>query len=387
MCTVLWKLIEKKFRQIGEFVEGKENLDIVVHRTFDCGMEAIQVDEEDDEEEDSGDESSEGGGSENNKFKRQKTSSFGELANEDSIQHDIEELAREEEAMLNIGLEDDDDNADTAADNSSNDGAATKALSASSSSASRNESTTKTSSKAGQGESAAAICLLDDSDDEDENADNRDGKTGGAILEKDEPASNRITVSDSIAEFTRQGGDPRCRRFGSQARFKNLRIYKIHFTGPSFGLWLVPYQGRIVVNFAVKIKENSPEQNGTPFAGDIVVSVNGAHVPHNATLDHVTNFMRQQVALGRTPVELQFAHDPDFSAWFRDSIIPLLVPVVSSNENAVASMNSAGTTPPPVNGVATAPAPVAAAAGSARPQPSSTAGSSGGDEVIELLDD
>jgi len=32
---LLWKLIEKKFTEIGEFVEGQENLKIVVHRTYD----------------------------------------------------------------------------------------------------------------------------------------------------------------------------------------------------------------------------------------------------------------------------------------------------------------------------------------------------------------
>ena len=378
ISTVLWKLIEKKFRQLGEFVEGKENLDIVVHRTFNCGMEAIQSDVEEDEEEDSGDENSDGGAFENNRFKRQKTCSYGQLANEDSIQHDIEELAREEEAMLNVGLDDEDDNADTSVDNIINNGSAAVAAPAALSGASRADSGNVTSSKAGQGE-AATICLLDDSDEEEENSGNHEKKNVDTVHEKYKPASSRMTVSGFIAEFTSQGGDPRRLRFDNQARFQNLRLYKIHFAGPSFGLLLVPYQGRIVVNFAVKIKENSPEQNGMPFAGDILVSVNGIYVPHNTTLEVATNFMRAQVSSGRTPVELQFAHDPDFSAWFRELLIPSLP--------SVPDLSSAAATPLPANGVAASPgATVAATAGSAS-VPSSRARSSGGDEVIELLDD
>eukprot|EP00957_Ditylum_brightwellii_P208032 15355580-Ditylum_brightwellii.AAC.1 len=32
---ILWRLIEKKFRALGEFVEGKEKQKIVVHKTYE----------------------------------------------------------------------------------------------------------------------------------------------------------------------------------------------------------------------------------------------------------------------------------------------------------------------------------------------------------------
>jgi len=367
-------LIEKKFRELGEFVEGKENLDIVVHRTFDCGMEAIQSDREDDEEEDSNDENSYGDGSEKKTFKRQKTSSFGELANEDSIQHDIEELAKEEEAMLNIGLDDDDDNADPSADNSSNNGAAAAALPSESLGTSRNERRNQTSSNVRQDGESAAICLIDDSDEEDDDTDKLK-----AVDEKNKPA--QTTVSASIANFISRGGDYRSHKFHHQARFQNMTLYKMHFAGPLFGLVFASYQGRVVIKFAVKIKGNTPEQNALPCAGDILVNVNGAYVPHNTTVHNAVDFMTRQFALGRTPVELQFAHDPDFCAWFCDYVVPR----VPSTENAVADTgtDSTAVAMPSVNGAAASSGGPAAAAAS-----TSMAQSSGGsDEVIELLDD
>ena len=32
--SILWKLIEKKFQDLGEFVEGKEKLKMVVHKVY-----------------------------------------------------------------------------------------------------------------------------------------------------------------------------------------------------------------------------------------------------------------------------------------------------------------------------------------------------------------
>ena len=38
---LLWHLIKKKFRNLGEFVEGKEKMEIVVHRRHDDETSAI----------------------------------------------------------------------------------------------------------------------------------------------------------------------------------------------------------------------------------------------------------------------------------------------------------------------------------------------------------
>ena len=92
--------MEKKFRQLGEFVEGKENLDMVVHQTFDCGVKAIAIDDGDDDDDEEDDDIGGEDGPKKKRLKRQRTSSFGDLADEDSIQHDIEELAKEEEGHV-----------------------------------------------------------------------------------------------------------------------------------------------------------------------------------------------------------------------------------------------------------------------------------------------
>ena len=41
---LLWKLLETKFRDLGEFVEGKEKQKLVVHRTYHGVKDLYSVD-------------------------------------------------------------------------------------------------------------------------------------------------------------------------------------------------------------------------------------------------------------------------------------------------------------------------------------------------------
>ena len=98
---ILWKHIEKKFRDLGEFVEGKEKMKIVVHKTYrgvaelrkSLEVEKVDFDEEEEHQFDQMDEAAD-------EF-------------ESELHQEIEDLEREEQEMLKIKNEEvDDDDAD-----------------------------------------------------------------------------------------------------------------------------------------------------------------------------------------------------------------------------------------------------------------------------------
>jgi len=403
---VLWKLIEKKFRQLGEFVEGKENLDIVVHRTFDCGLQAIAIDDDDEEEEDDEDdeEREEGGGEEGDvdgpkrkRVKRQRMSSFGDLADEDAIQHDIEELAKEEEAMLNIGLDEDDDY--------------------DASGETKNKST-KSSADGGRGggrnaapeKKKAAVICLDDSDDEAEackkkssegnstgsNADKNDKAATNANAENSSapstaaPANSSVpTIADSITAIIKSGHI----RYGvidRRARFGILKLYSVRYFGPHFGLSLISFAGRIVVKSSANVPSIPPEHNEKPAPGDFIVSVNQTNAPLTCPLQNVLNFMKQAVAKARgNGISIVFGHDSEFSRYFQDASEVLnqeneeeyqrvSEELAALAASAPTSVNEIETETEPT-GVVNAPLPAPAPVPNVQPEQD--------EEVIELLDD
>ena len=326
LSTVLWKLVEKKFRSLGEFVEGKENLDIVVHQTFDCGLKAIAIDDgtddDDDEEEDDGNEDGVDG-PKKKRLKRQRTSSFGDLADEDSIQHDIEELAKEEEAMLNIGFDDDDDNnGDAPAGSNKN--------------AAKSSGGTRGEGRSAAPEKKTAVICLDDSDDEAEalrkksSSDNTSGGTGeksdGATSAS--PSATTIpnesvpTIADSITAIIKSG-DYKNGKIDRRARFGNLELYSVVYTGSAYGLSIVPFAGRAVVKSSANVSNLSLEQNEKPACGDIIVKVGHAFAPFeypiNGVLAHMRGAIQKQNGSG---LPVMFGHDPEFSRFFQEIALP-----------------------------------------------------------------
>lgn len=101
MDELLFLLLQKKFRDLGEFVEGKEKMNIVINRSYRdekqaikaiCMPESLKGDSDIDEEVDLIDKSVE--------------DTLKNLANEDALRHDIEELAFEEQATMKIDSDD-----------------------------------------------------------------------------------------------------------------------------------------------------------------------------------------------------------------------------------------------------------------------------------------
>lgn len=398
--------MEKKFRQLGEFVEGKENLDIVVHQTFDCGLKAIAIDDgTDDDDDEEGDDDIEGGaaGPKKKRLKRQRTSSFGDLADEDSIQHDIEELAKEEEAMLNIGLDDDDDNNGDAPAGSNNNAAK------SSGGYSRGEGRNAAPEK----KKTAVICL-DDSDDEAEASKKKsssDNTTDGIVEKRDGSSFPSLsataianqsapTIADSITAIIK-AGDYKNGKIDRRARFGNLELYTVIYTGSTYGLGIVFFAGRVVVKSSANVPDLSPEQNERPACGDIIVKVGQSFAPFNyplhGVLDHMKDLMRRHNGLG---VPITFGHDPEFSRFFQETVLPAqnqrLEEKCRRIEEQLASF-AAASAPEAVNEAEVeARIPMASAPLPAAPAVSATAIATAttsnvppeqDDEVIELLDD
>ena len=406
---VLWKLIEKKFRQLGEFVEGKENLDIVVLRTFDCGLQAIAIDEEDDDEEEEEDdeEGEKEGGEEGDvdgpmrkRVKRQRMGSFGDLADEDAIQHDIEELAKEEEAMLNVGLDEDDDY-DASGETKTK---STKSSADGDRGGGRNAAPEK--------KKAAVICL-DDSDDEAEackkkssegnstgsNADQNDKAATNANAVNSSapstaaPANSSVpTIADSITAIIKSGHI----RYGvidRRARFGILKLYSMRYFGPHFGLSLISFAGRIVVKSSANVPSIPPEHNEKPAAGDFIVSVDQTNAPLTCPLQNVLNFMKQAVAKARgNGISIVFGHDSEFSRFFQaaskvlnqeneEEYQRVSEELAALAASAPTSVNEIETETEPT-GVVNAPLPELPA-----PAPVPNVQPEQDEEVIELLDD
>ncbi len=210
MDEVLWKLIEKKFRDLGEFlptlyylcitaelthmgmlqsptgefVEGKENMGIALERELedDEGAEILKVDVNSDD----------------SSKKRKADDVFGELLDTDDLnlelKKEIDELVHEEEDMLLVKNEDDEDENDAADEKPP----AAAAVS------------TTNRNPAQAASSETVIELLDDDDDDEKQP------TFGLIrqLYRDSGVMSRPRIDNHI-------------------QFSNLRVFTMKYSGPT----------------------------------------------------------------------------------------------------------------------------------------------------------
>jgi SNF2 family DNA or RNA helicase len=260
---VLWKLIEKKFQDLGEFVEGKEKLKLVVDKTYTTLKELHSLFQSQH--------------AENNDYVE-----FGdegvdhEIELDTDIHRDIEAFGEEERQMLRmLDAEDDDGDVKGPKDNDQKVSAAEAAE--------RNN--------IGQDEDNA-ICLDDDGE---ENGTNDGDKVLGesVMLEAKEART---------AEVARK------------CIFSNCRLYCMNFCGPSFGFELILHHGRPVI---VRLSEDRIRRLGPdskPNVGHVIVSLNGHRLPALQRLPQIMAYMQQ--AMGRPPVELTFAEDFEFIGSF-----------------------------------------------------------------------
>lgn len=266
---LLWHLIKKKFRDLGEFVEGKEKMEIVVHHCHETLSSAIRpmyniADKQDTMGEDD---------------------HFETLENTNFIQHELEEIAIEEQAMLKNNFEED-DLGEATCDESVKSRHITFKKPDVEQSQPTNIKTAKQTFTTGNSDKYA-ICL---SDDEVEIASVKES------LKKNKP----IQLSDIIAKDL-------IRRIDSTTQFPRIQFYKVCFRGPKYNLALLRYSGRIIVQTssmnAVKVS-----------VGSIVVAVNGHIIQLNVDFKMIMKYLAHSIS--HSPVELTFAEDKDFAKFF-----------------------------------------------------------------------
>jgi len=284
---VLWKLIEKKFRDLGEFVEGKEKLNIVVNTSFEdeiMAMKAYSLLDEDEEKRRNV-----------SMTNRNHSDKIEDLVSAEVIQRDIEELGIEEtkEMMAANGETGEDD------DNSAfNSGRSNKKIDSS------------VVTKKGTSESSA-ICL---SDDENEDINGQ----GGKKVKERQPVSFE-DFSKSMVESEIDSINEKKMIFGPFLQFLGMKMFRMYFPGPTFGLVLVEFQKRIVVKkilFEQKKessmkgnKDHGYEDDSTLQVGDIILGCNAMSIPYGSSISHVSKSLKS--FLSYPPVEIIFgSHEP-----------------------------------------------------------------------------
>lgn len=255
---MLWSLLEKKFRAIGEFVEGQEKMKIVVQKTYES-KEILEKeyfatdrggsDEDDDENDD--DRKVAGNTDDENDQDGKDLVNF-----ESQLGREIDELEQEEMDLLKAAEEEDGDVMDgrDVFDGPNRDSATNKV-----------------------GSSEDQAIDLDDLDVED-----KDSK---------QPATSS---EEGTSQYATMKFDHR-----SPDAFAGCRYYAQTYSNPygRFNLELMPWDGRIIV------ARNQHRIQTKPEPGDILVAVNNVHVPYPCpSLKVVTDFLAKEIAKG--PVQL-----------------------------------------------------------------------------------
>jgi hypothetical protein len=250
--------LEKKFRDLGEFVEGKEKMKIVVQKTYRGEKELhsmFSVDEDPLLDATLNLENIDGDSDRDTIF---------DLDND--LEGDITMLAKEELTMMLP--EGDDDEADT---NTKVD--------------SGNQAQPNNVAGASQED---AILL---SDDEDEKP----------------PASAAVSeVGTPIAQAQAAEAQP---VQPADQSYQNCRFYNLLFDGPSFGMQLHLHRDRPVVSRKINTSQEKPAY------GDILVAANGLTLPPIQNISQIINHLKNSMMRGS--VELTFAEHDGFSQYFQ----------------------------------------------------------------------
>jgi hypothetical protein len=273
---ILWKLIEKKFQDLGEFVEGKEKMKMVVENVFHSEKELhAMFNAGEDDEDDAACFDDETG--------------FDKELMFDDLAEDIAKLGEEECAMLRIDSDDDEEGGTSEGKirHGSRDTGKVAAV--------------ELQGEEGRGKSEAdAIELLDDDDDDDdEEVRQMETKANAESSESSGATAGNITVASS----QKSTQNVFAQAASGQVNFSmGYRMYKLRIVSPTLGVKLGLHQGRPLV---VRI---TSERTGKPDIGDILIGINGWPLP--LTQDIETIIERLRVSLRRLPAEITFAEYP-----------------------------------------------------------------------------
>ena len=256
---MLWKLIEKKFQDLGEFVEGKERLKMVVHKVYKSTKELFsmfqtELDTFDDEDDDFVEDM------------------MNELISDEELEQEMLSLGEMETKMVKGDEIEDEDTPAAEGDEDR------KPSSIDVSRPSKKED------RLGKSEEAA-ITLSSGEDSEGGN------NVASLVSATASPTSSSIDVP-----------------------LMNCRMYRMVFPGPSIGVDIFPFNGRIVVDNVGHERRQRLGPNCKPETGDVFVSIGNVQCPVGWSLPIFRQYMK--MAFARPPVTVIFAEVPQIKEQF-----------------------------------------------------------------------
>ncbi len=288
---ILWKLLENKFRDLGEFVEGKEKLKLVIDKTYNGEKELFSIFQNILEED--------GGPSLDEIFDSMSDDDgIGDVDLDPELQQEIEELGKAEQMMLTASEMDDEDGEPPA-------------------------TSAELVEKPG-GTEEAAICLSDDEQDEGNEEEAQkpapiQGPENGRSLPKAVDLSNNS--------------------FDASGYLLQAKLYNVVFKGPTYGIELAIFKRRPVVVSRSQDRVHLLGEASKPSVGDVLVAVNARRVHRIEHLHYVTGLLKGLIERG--PVELTFIEDPEFCCYFNmfqrlkaeqsQTVIPHFTPLLATN--------------------------------------------------------
>jgi len=312
---LLWKLLENKFESLGEFVEGKEKMKMVVNKTYHSTHELLKTVAPDDALDSEGELS-------DLLESELDVSNVQEI--DSDLEHEIEELGKEEEQILKA-----------AADNDGSDP----------------ESDAKPAARVEKKDTVGttedeAICLSDDDDDEVE-------------VVPVAPAGPQAEKSaDGEVEATSEEIVPAAKKPLNilTASFPGLRLYRLLFIGARYGLNFALIEGRMVVSGQNDARTQEFGPQARPHVGDVLVQLGTYIVPLTplaSDMSRIVNALRNAKNLGQN-VQLTFAEDSTITDYAKEVLAERekdqrdaqVRSAVAAAQNATGQINAA---PPSAN--------------------------------------
>lgn len=257
---ILWKLIEKKFRDLGEFVEGRENMDIALERELEeeDESEILKVEEI----------------TTSKKRKSQDdVSEFFDLEDVGgSIKEEINDLVHEEEDMLKMKSEEDGEDEPDEEENET-----------------KPPPVEPSAVQTTASPEAAVVNLLDE----------------------DEKEAEPLKTVKEMRQSNTTNGALKGIELDKTVRFDNISLYRIQFRGQRYGFNMLYLKGRAIVK--------DPLNSGTRV-GSIIVAV-GSHVLAQEPFNKIRARMANEIQTNSFAC-LTFGEDEDFTALFKEEILP-----------------------------------------------------------------
>jgi hypothetical protein len=265
---VLWRLIEKKFRDLGEFVEGKERLKLVVETVFESNADLMSsiFDSPVDTGNDEGQDFDDGNNS---------------MTDFNLSLDDIAELGEEERKMLSVDGE---------------------------------EAVLAREAARGEGQTeSSAISLLDDDDMDKKPA--AQGESQMVGYDADNTGNETLSIQRKSGSITAtQGGQS----MSENSILWGCRLFKVIFTTPVLGLSIRLYHNRVIIYNIQPERRLALGDDCKPAIGDILVSIGGYPLPLHDDLEYLLAFMK--FFLKSPPVELQFIEAPRLAFEFLNAM-------------------------------------------------------------------